>query len=104
MLDIDHNEWLTATEFLDDDDRPDKTQSLWATWDGHTTYLGWEGGWWNTEGTLWAYYDLLTGGTTSPVTGSVSLPFDADVTVQVIFRLMSITHVGDRLRAKIRAY
>ncbi|MCP4542038.1 MAG: hypothetical protein GY832_33345 [Chloroflexi bacterium] len=84
VLDIEHGEWLTPTEWLDDDNRPANTQSLYATWDGLEAYLAWQGGWWETEGTLWAYYDVFSDtGTTQAVTDTISLPFDADLAVSV---------------------
>jgi hypothetical protein len=83
QLDVTHHEWLTETELLDTDNRPETPQSLWATWDGLNAFLGWQGGWWENEGMLWAYYDVAAGGTDVPVTGTVSLPFDADFAVSV---------------------
>jgi len=83
-LDIEHNEWLTATEWLDDDNRPIKTQSLYSTWDGIRTYVGWKGANWDNDGSLWLYWDISTGGTDVPVTGTLTLPFQADRAIQVV--------------------
>jgi hypothetical protein len=83
QLDLAHSEWLTETELLDTDNRPETPQSLWAAWDGLKAFLGWQGGWWENEGTLWAYYDVAAGGTDEPVTGTLSLPFDADFAVSI---------------------
>jgi hypothetical protein len=82
-LDIDHNEWLTATEWLDEDDRPGIAQSLYATWDSYQSYIGWQGAKWDSDGTIWVYWDLWNGGTSVPVTGTQTLPFDADYAVSV---------------------
>ncbi|HSH05610.1 MAG TPA: Ig-like domain-containing protein [Anaerolineae bacterium] len=84
VVDVEHWEWLTATEYLDDDPRPlQGEQSLYATWDGSSAYVGWEGGWWETDGTLWAYYDVNVGGTTQPISVTGGLPFAADMAVSV---------------------
>jgi hypothetical protein len=83
QLDLAHSEWLTATELLDTDNRPERPPSLWAGWDGLKAFLGWQGGWWENEGVLWAYYDVAAGGTDEPVSGTVSLPFDADFAVSI---------------------
>ncbi len=83
VLDIEHNEWLTPTEWLDDDGRSDAAPSLYAAWDGAFSYIGWQGGWWGADGSMWVYYDVLDGGTTTPVTGSLSLPFDADLAFNI---------------------
>ncbi|MCA9872820.1 MAG: tandem-95 repeat protein, partial [Anaerolineales bacterium] len=67
-----------------DDPRPlQGAQSLYATWDGSNAYVGWEGAWWETDGTLWTYYDVNTGGTTQPISMTGSLPFAADVALSV---------------------
>lgn len=82
ILDIKHDEWLTATEWLDDDDRPGISQSLYATWDARRSYIGWQGASWDNDNTMWVYWDLLEGsGTHAPVAGGVVLPFDADYAV-----------------------
>ncbi len=83
-VDVEHWEWLTATEYLDDDPRPlQGEQSLYATWDGRFAYVGWEGAWWETDGTLWTYYDVNAGGTTQPISITGSLPFAADFALSV---------------------
>ena len=81
VVDIKAQEYLTPTEWLDDDTRPARTQSLYATWDGQHSYVAWQGADWSTDGTMWVYYDLIDGGTTTPVTRSVTLPFEADMAV-----------------------
>ena len=83
-VDVQHWEWLTPTEYLDDDPRPlQGTQSLYATWDGMAAFVGWEGAWWDTDGTLWTYYDVNAGGTTQPISVTGSLPFAADIAMSV---------------------
>ncbi|MFZ0545430.1 MAG: cohesin domain-containing protein [Candidatus Promineifilaceae bacterium] len=83
FLDIQHDEWLTDTEWLDTDERPGIDQSLYATWSGRRSYIGWQGANWDEDGTMWIYWDLYDGGTTTPVSGTVSLPFEADYAVRV---------------------
>ena len=83
FLDITHNEWLTATEFLDDDERPSLTQSLWTTWDSYSAYIGWQGASWGPDGTLWVYFDLFAGGSNIGMDGR-QLPFDADFAVSAV--------------------
>ena len=83
VVDIQAQEYLTPTEWLDDDIRPLTTQSLYTAWDGSQQYVAWQGADWTSDGTMWVYYDLLDGGTTMPVEGAVMLPFSADVAVKV---------------------
>ncbi|MCB8944437.1 MAG: tandem-95 repeat protein [Ardenticatenaceae bacterium] len=83
ILDIRHDEWLTATEWLDEDERPNIPQSLYSTWEARNAYIGWQGANWDNDGTMWVYWDVNAGGTTSPVTGSVTLPFAADFAANV---------------------
>ena len=98
-LDLDHNEWLPST-FLGDDERPSFTgspvsrdpQSLYTIWDANAFYVGWRGGWWAVDGTLFVY--LSTGGTgstqlISPTTTSNGLPFAADVAVAITGKTQS---------------
>ncbi|MEM7799196.1 MAG: FG-GAP-like repeat-containing protein, partial [Chloroflexota bacterium] len=59
FMDILRDEWLTATEQIDDDERPERTQTLWVTWDHLYSMLGWQGASWGPDGELWAYYDLV---------------------------------------------
>ncbi len=54
-LDLDHGEWVSATELLDDDERPEVPQRLYASWDASSLYLGWQGAWWPVDGALWVY-------------------------------------------------
>ncbi|MCP4285400.1 MAG: hypothetical protein GY792_13245, partial [Gammaproteobacteria bacterium] len=84
-VDVEHWEWLSATEHLDDDPRSVQhgEQSLYATWDGGLVYVGWEGAWWDTDGTLWTYYDVSSGGTTTPIGTNGSLPFEADYALSI---------------------
>lgn len=84
-LDVAHAEWLTARERLDDDERADARQELYATWDGANLYLGWQGAWWPGNGTLWAYLDVAPGGSPQFVNAlpGLGLPFEADYAVEV---------------------
>ncbi|MFZ0546704.1 MAG: cohesin domain-containing protein [Candidatus Promineifilaceae bacterium] len=81
FMDTDHNEWLTATEFIDDDERPDRTQNLWVTWDHLFSFIGWQGASWGPDGTLWVYYDLVAGGNNVAIEDGRHLPFEADFAV-----------------------
>ena len=83
-LAIQHNEWISATEFIDDDERPERTQNFWTSWDGYYPYIGWQGATWGPDGEMWIYLDIYSGtGTTQPLSGTVTLPFDADSVVHV---------------------
>ncbi len=83
-LNLTHNEWLTPTELLDDDGRSGQTHSLYATWDGATAFSGWDGGWWENDGTLWLYYDLHNGGLTQLAGGITgTLPIEADYALSI---------------------
>ncbi len=89
-LDLEAGEWLTSTEFLDDDERPlgsgqgsGERQSFYATWDGEAFYLGWQGAWWTLDGTLWAYLDTGPGGSNEAIGIAATLPFDADYAIEV---------------------
>jgi len=84
-VDVEYWEWLEATEYLDDDIRPIQQgeQSLYATWDGGYAYVGWEGAWWESDGLLWVYYDVIAGGTTEPISMTGSLPFEADYAISL---------------------
>ncbi|MCA9980227.1 MAG: carboxypeptidase regulatory-like domain-containing protein, partial [Anaerolineales bacterium] len=86
-MDIANSEWLTATERLDDDFRSGRTQTLWASWDFEGPYIGYQGASWgeNGDGQMWAYFDVYHGrGTTQPISGTATLPFEADVAIQTI--------------------
>jgi hypothetical protein len=89
FIDIENDEWLEATEFLDDGESAPSghgRQSFYATWDGSAFYLAWQGAWWTVDGTMWAYLDTGPGGTNQPaeaVQGVTTLPFDADYAVMV---------------------
>ncbi len=84
-IEIETNEWLTETELLDWDVRPAVEQRLYATWDGARPFVGWEGAWWETDGDMWVYHDVLNGGSNQPAVGSnITLPFDADYAFQII--------------------
>ena len=83
-IDIEHLEWLTPTEHLDDDPRPiNGRQAFYAAWDGSGPIVAWEGASWNSQGDLWVYYDLYNGGTTQPITITGSLPFEADLAIHI---------------------
>lgn len=85
FLDLEHDEWRDATEFLDDAEGSDERQSFYATWDGTGLYLGWQGAWWILDGIMWAYLDTGAGGTNQPmgVQGLGALPLYADYAVMV---------------------
>ncbi|MCW5849363.1 MAG: VCBS repeat-containing protein, partial [Anaerolineae bacterium] len=85
LLDRLNQEWRTDSEWLGDDARPKTPQSLYATWSGNAFYLGWQGGWWTLDGSLWAYLDTGGGGTNQlvePLAGR-SLPFNASYALKV---------------------
>jgi cytoskeletal protein CcmA (bactofilin family) len=102
-LDLAHDEWRQDREFLDDDERPvgvttNEVQALYGTWDAERLYLGWQGAQWHLDGSLFAYLDVASGGTTAPLTdasatgvpalagktlGAATLPFAADYFVLV---------------------
>ena len=84
LMDIAHNEWLTPTELLDDDERPDRVQKLWTTWDSYSAYIGWQGASWGPDGTMWAYFDLFNGGSNLGISDGRQLPFDADFAVSAV--------------------
>ncbi len=83
VIDLTHGEYLTPTEWLDTDARSGSPQSLYNAWSAGQSFVGWSGADWETDGTLFVYYDLIDGGTTQPVsdTGSIVLPFSADFAV-----------------------
>jgi len=92
-LDVEHNEWLPSS-FLDDDERPSfagssiirDRQSLYAIWDANAMYVGWRGGWWAVDGTLFVYLSTGGAGSTqliSATTTGNALPFAADVAVAI---------------------
>ena len=92
-LDLDHNEWLSGA-FLDDDERPSVVgspvsrdrQSLYTIWDANAVYVGWRGGWWDVDGTLFVYLSTGGAGSTQLISPTVSnnvLPFAADVAVVI---------------------
>ena len=84
-IEVEVNEWLTETELLDWDVRPAVEQRLYSTWDGIRPFVGWEGAWWETDGDLWVYHDVLVGGTNLPAADiGVTLPFDADYAMQIV--------------------
>ncbi|MDJ0752847.1 MAG: PKD domain-containing protein [Ardenticatenaceae bacterium] len=85
VLNFEVDEWLPAGELLDDDERPlnRDTQLLFAAWDAEHIYLAWQGGWWNTDGSLWAYLDVTGDGSTIAQQGGHVLPFAADYAVEI---------------------
>lgn len=84
FMDITNNEWLTATEFLDDDERAENPQSLWTTWDSYSAYVGWQGASWGPDGSLWLYFDLFTDGSNIGISDGRQLPFEADFAVSAV--------------------
>jgi PKD repeat protein len=84
ILDRANNEWRPDVEFLDDDERSSRRQSLYASWDQQNFYLGWYGAAWILDGTMFAYFDTASGGARQAIgTGLPALPFDADYAVEV---------------------
>ncbi|MFN2165038.1 MAG: Ig-like domain-containing protein, partial [Anaerolineae bacterium] len=89
FIDVENDEWLNATEFLDDGESASSghgRQSFYAAWDGSAFYLAWQGAWWTVDGTMWAYLDTGVGGTSQPAGPAqnvTALPFDADYAVMV---------------------
>jgi len=93
-LDVENGEWRTATEFLDNDERPENNpafyspregQSFYTAWDGGDFYLAWQGAWWDIDGTLWIYLDAGAGGSNQLISSSpdTGLPFDADYAIEI---------------------
>jgi len=82
LVDLADDEWLD-TDLLGSDTQGLETQQLYATWDGQAIYLGWSGAWWTLDGSMWAYLDVATGGSTRSVGGAQTLPFAADLAVVV---------------------
>ncbi len=90
LIDVQHGEWVTATERLDDDLRPaGQPQELYAIWDDSYFYTAWQGALWALDGTLAVYLDVRDGGTTDVLTansvnlGIAPLPMAADNAVTV---------------------
>jgi hypothetical protein len=81
-LHVELNEWVAATEKLATDERSGTGQDLYFTWDGANSYLGWQGSLWTVAGTMYAYFDVAAGGSTTPIPGPgpslPALPFAAD--------------------------
>ena len=76
------NGW-SDSEWLDDLRWHDMVQDLFVAWDGLALFLGYSGSWWDMDGDLWVYIDVLpSGATTSPI-GGPELPIGADWAVQV---------------------
>ncbi|NJO05159.1 MAG: PKD domain-containing protein, partial [Chloroflexaceae bacterium] len=82
FLDVANNEWTTS-EFLDDDERAGQARMLYATWDADHFYIGWQGARWQIDGELIAYLDTQTGGSTSALSGAITLPFAADYAIVI---------------------
>lgn len=91
VLDVALDEWRNDTELLATDERSGVGQSLYFTWDGVNSYLGWQGARWTLDGTMFAYFDTAAGGTTTPLATTPggtplslpALPFAADYAVAV---------------------
>jgi len=90
-IDADLGEWRDATERLETDQRSGAAQTLYTTWDGVNAWLGWQGSSWLLDGTLFAYFDTVAGGTVQPLAATPGgtalalpdLPFAADWAVAV---------------------
>ncbi|MFN2168382.1 MAG: hypothetical protein ACK2U9_19255, partial [Anaerolineae bacterium] len=84
FIDLEDGEWITQTEELDVDPRPDEPQVLYTTWDSSNLYLGWQGALWGADGSAWLYLDSRPGGTAQSVHSvSLTLPMDADYAVEI---------------------
>ncbi|MEZ4768662.1 MAG: hypothetical protein R2844_09585 [Caldilineales bacterium] len=90
LVDLQHGEWIAASELLDDDLRPaGQPQELYAIWDDSYFYTAWQGALWALDGTLAVYLDARAGGTTDVLTangvamGIAPLPMAADYAVTV---------------------
>ena len=90
LVDVQHGEWITTTERLDDDTRPaGQTQELYVVWDDSYFYTAWQGALWALDGTLVMYLDVQSGGTTDILNvggndlGIAPLPMSADYAVTV---------------------
>lgn len=91
VLELDLDEWRDDTELLATDERSGVGQDLYFAWDGVNSFLGWQGARWIPDGTLFAYFDVAAGGTTTPMAatpggialGLPALPFAADYAAAV---------------------
>ena len=84
LVDVSNNEWSTAYELMDDDERSGRAQSLYFTFDGLGLYLAWQGAQWATDGSMWAYLSTGGVGSTTPVSGTgTTLPFAANYAVEI---------------------
>ncbi|MFN8474385.1 MAG: hypothetical protein U0822_19485 [Anaerolineae bacterium] len=100
LLDLTRGEWSLATERLDVDPRPTTSQSLWASFDAASLYLGWRGPRWGIEGTGYIYVGTGSGGTTTPWPGpdgaapvaGKTLPFAADYVVYLTGSRAGVMH------------
>ncbi|MFN8485854.1 MAG: FG-GAP-like repeat-containing protein [Anaerolineae bacterium] len=91
LMNVAGGEWRLATERLDVDPRPTRSQSLWASFDAASLYLGWRGARWGINGTGYVYLDTQPGGAATPWAGpegaaahavaGKQLPFAADYVV-----------------------
>jgi hypothetical protein len=89
VLELDLDEWRADTERLETDERSGSGQTLYFSWDGDHSFLGWQGAHWTLDGTMFAYFDVAAGGTTTPLAAGATapalpaLPFAADYAVTV---------------------
>lgn len=87
LIELAGGEWHSA-DFLDDDERPlenyNNVPQFYTTWDGQNTYIAWDGGYWNSQGTLWIYFDTDSGGgTVTTFTDGRTLPMAADYALAI---------------------
>lgn len=91
VLDLALDEWRDDTEKLATDERSGSSQTLYFSWDGVNSFLGWQGARWLVDGTMFAYFDVAAGGSTVPLATTPggtalalpALPFAADYAVAV---------------------
>jgi hypothetical protein len=90
LVDVQHGEWLTARERLDDDTRPaGRLQELYAIWDDSYFFSAWQGALWALDGVMAVYLDVQAGGTADVLTvegmdlGIAPLPMAADYAVTI---------------------
>ncbi len=90
FMDVPRGEWKLATERLDVDPRPTRSQGLWTSFDATHLYIGWRGAEWGVDGAGYIYLDTKAGGTKKSWAGPASapsaarsqtLPFDADFVI-----------------------
>ncbi|MCP4212938.1 MAG: hypothetical protein GY764_15880 [Halieaceae bacterium] len=78
-INVAKGEWNPETELLGSDPRPNRTYSLYASWDADYLYLGWRGPLWGPHGIGYIHFDTQAGGSlTTYKNDNLTLPFGAD--------------------------